>query len=127
MLKNKEIDKVLEEISEKILDWAGGTNIGLSLHIFNRDYGKKLVGPKTLVFIMSDGWDRGDTTLLEREMEKLHKMAYKIIWLNPLMSSPSYEPICKGMKAALPYIDSLCPLYNLKTLASLERFLYKII
>jgi hypothetical protein len=127
LLKKKNIDKALKEISEKILDWAGGTNIGLSIHVFNRDYAKRVVGPRTIIFIMSDGWDRGDTILLEREMEKLHKMAYRIIWLNPLMSSPSYEPICKGMKAALPHIDSLYPLYNLKTLASLEKFLHKII
>jgi uncharacterized protein with von Willebrand factor type A (vWA) domain len=74
---------------------------------------------KTIVMIFSDGWDRGDTKLLEAEMKKLRKRAFRIIWLNPLLGSSSYQPLCEGIKTALPYVNIFMPLNNLESLVAL--------
>ncbi len=105
LIRTKDIANALEKISGSILGWSGGTNIGRSLHTFNRSFAPSIVTPRTVVVIISDGWDRGDVSLLEREMQDLKRRCKKIIWLNPLLASENYEPLCKGMQAALPYLD----------------------
>jgi hypothetical protein len=82
-----------------------------------------MVNSQTVLIIVSDGWDRGDSELLSREMRRLRQSAYRIIWLNPLCGLPDYEPICKGMQAAMKYIHYLMPAHNL---ASLEEFARKL-
>jgi len=79
------------------------------------------------VVIISDGWDRGDVSLLEREMQDLKRRARKIIWLNPLLASENYEPLCKGMQAALPYLDLFLSVHNVNSLVSLGRTLQKMV
>ncbi|MGH7767877.1 MAG: VWA domain-containing protein, partial [Candidatus Binatia bacterium] len=71
--------------------------------------------------------DRGDVTLLEREMRSLRRRCYKIVWLNPLLASENYEPLCKGMQAALPYLDVFLSVHNLKSLVTLGRTLQKMV
>jgi hypothetical protein len=127
LIRTKDIVNALEKISGSILGWSGGTNIGRSLHTFNRDFAPSMVSGRTVVVIISDGWDRGDVSLLEREMQDLKRRCKKIIWLNPLLASENYEPLCKGMQAALPYLDMFLSVHNVNSLVALGRTLQKMV
>jgi uncharacterized protein with von Willebrand factor type A (vWA) domain len=127
LIRTKDIANALEKISGSILGWSGGTNIGRSLHTFNRNFAPSVVTHRTVVVIISDGWDRGDVSLLEREMQDLKRRCKKIIWLNPLLASDNYEPLCKGMQAALPYLDLFLSVHNVNSLIALGRTLQKMV
>jgi uncharacterized protein len=127
LIRTKDIANALEKISGSILGWSGGTNIGRSLHTFNRSFGPSMVTHRTVVVVISDGWDRGDVSLLEREMQDLKRRCKKIIWLNPLLASENYEPLCKGMQAALPYLDLFLSVHNVNSLIALGRTLQKMV
>lgn len=127
LIRTKDIATALEKISGSILGWSGGTNIGRSLHTFNRNFAPSMVTHRTVVVIISDGWDRGDVSLLEREMQDLKRRCKKIIWLNPLLASENYEPLCKGMQAALPYLDLFLSVHNVNSLVALGRTLEKLV
>jgi uncharacterized protein len=127
LIRTKDIVNALEKISGSILGWSGGTNIGRSLHTFNRNFAPSMVTHRTVVVIISDGWDRGDVSLLEREMQDLKRRCKKIIWLNPLLASENYEPLCKGMQAALPYLDLFLSVHNVNSLITLGRTLQKMV
>jgi uncharacterized protein len=127
LIRTKDIANALEQISGSILGWSGGTNIGRSLQTFNRNFAPAMVTSRTIVVIISDGWDRGDVSLLERQMQDLKRRCKKVIWLNPLLASENYEPLCKGMQAALPYIDLFLSVHNLNSLVALGRTLQKMV
>jgi len=127
LIRTKDISNALEKISGSILGWSGGTNIGRSLATFNRDFAPSMVTHRTVVVIISDGWDRGEVHLLEREMQNLKRRCRKIIWLNPLLASENYEPLCKGMQAALPYLDLFLSVHNVNSLITLGRTLEKLV
>jgi uncharacterized protein with von Willebrand factor type A (vWA) domain len=127
LIRTKDIANALEKISGSILGWSGGTNIGRSLHTFNRNFAPSMVTHRTVVVVISDGWDRGDVSLLEREMQDLKRRCKKLIWLNPLLASENYEPLCKGMQAALPYIDLFLSVHNLNSLIALGRTLQRMV
>jgi len=110
----------LERLAAGVPDWSGGTRIGESLAEFVARYRDELVDGRTIVLIVSDGLDRGDTGLLSAAMRALAARARRVIWLNPLLGDPRYEPIQRGMEAALPYVDVLAPAHDLE---SLERLL----
>ena len=101
-------------------DWSGGTRIGESLRDFIARYRDELVDGRTVVLIVSDGLDRGDPAALSAAMRALASRARRVIWLNPLLGDPRYEPIQRGMEAALPYVDVFAPAHDLE---SLERVL----
>jgi uncharacterized protein len=127
LIRTKNIVDALDKISGTILGWSGGTNIGRSLHTFNRNFAPSMVTHRTVVVVISDGWDRGDVSLLEKEMQDIKRRAKKIIWLNPLLASENYEPLCKGMQAALPYLDLFLSVHNVNSLVSLGRTLQKMV
>jgi uncharacterized protein with von Willebrand factor type A (vWA) domain len=127
LIRTKDIGNALEKISGSILGWSGGTNIGRSLHTFNRNFAPSMVTHRSVVVIISDGWDRGDVSLLEREMQDLKRRCKKVIWLNPLLASDNYEPLCKGMQAALPYLDLFLSVHNVNSLVALGRTLQKMV
>src|ERR1051325_11625316 len=127
LIRTKDIVNALEKISGSILGWSGGTNIGRSLDAFNRDFAPSLVTHRTVVVIISDDWDRGDVSLLEHEMQSIKRRCYKILWLNPLLASENYEPLCKGMQAALPYLDLFLSVNNLSSLVALGRTLQRMV
>jgi uncharacterized protein with von Willebrand factor type A (vWA) domain len=126
VLKHYRLKEALDHLSKVVKDWAGGTTIGLCLERLNRGDLGRLVNGRTIVIFISDGWDRGDAELLEREMRRLKMTAYRVIWLNPLLGSPNYRPICKGMRAALPYIDFFLPAHNLRALLNMGRLLQEL-
>lgn len=121
-LKGKEPYEALRALAENVRDWSGGTRIGECLKAFDERYGRSM-NRKTVVIIISDGWDTGDTELVTEEMQKLQMTSRKIIWLNPLLGSPTYEPLTKGMQAALPFVDYFLPAHNLDSLVTLGKTL----
>jgi len=126
IVKRFTVDRALELISREVLDWSGGTRIGYSLHQFNQAHGERLLNRRTVVVVMSDGWDLGGRDLLVREMEALNRRAHCVIWLNPLAGSDDYWPTCRGMQAALPYVDYFLPADNLRSLKRAGRTLSRV-
>ena len=125
-LRSEELYSALEQLSETVPEWSGGTKIGASLEEFVRQHGLRLVDSQTVVLIISDGWDTGEIDLLENSMCFLNKQARNVIWLNPLKGRSGYEPTTRGMQAALPYIDIFASAHNLNSLRKLVRQLGKI-
>ena len=118
-LRVRNIDSALERVSKEVQDWAGGTRIGESLYTFNTRWARRVLGQGALVLIISDGWDRGDVEVLRKEMARLQRYSYRLIWLNPLLGSPTYQPLTRGIQAALPYVDDFLPVHNLDSLENL--------
>jgi len=112
------IGHTVERLAIDVPGWSGGTRIGESLMEFVENYQQQYVTDRSVLVILSDGLDRGDTTLVSRAMRALAANARKIIWLNPLAGDSRYEPTARAMQAALPFIDRLAPAHNLE---SLER------
>jgi uncharacterized protein with von Willebrand factor type A (vWA) domain len=121
-----EFTSAIKKIPGVIADWGGGTRIGHCLKLFNETVGKRQLSGKDIVLIFSDGWDRGEIDVLEGQMAFLKRKAYKIIWLNPLIGTQDYRPICQGMRTALPYVDYFLPLGHLKDLQSIGQTLSKM-
>ena len=122
-LGHRDIHEALHAAAREVPDWSGGTKIGASLRQFNERYGRKYVDARTIVVIASDGWDTGDLEVLDAAMRELHARAGRVIWLNPLLGSPGYEPVTQGMSTALPYVDVFASAHNLNGLRALERYL----
>ena len=122
-LGSKNFDLALNALTKSTGHWAGGTKIGKSLHAFIQDYSDQHLNNKTVVVIVSDGWDTGDIRLLEESMQKIYRASGKLIWLNPLAGVPDFEPVVAGMKSAIPYIDILAPVHNLESLKKLPGYL----
>jgi len=118
---------IISELPGVVADWSGGTRIGHSLRRFNETYGKRLLSSKSIVMIFSDGWDRGEVDMLERQMDFFKRKVYKIIWLNPLSGTKDYQPICQGMSAALPHVDYFLPMGAPQDLHLLSHMLEKLI
>lgn len=116
-------DEALEALGREVRDWSGGTRIGATLEDFLDGHGRALLGQKSVVVILSDGLDRGDTERLERAMRGISRRARKVIWLNPLLESPDYRPEARGMKAALPFVDHFEPGHSLEALRELVRLI----
>jgi uncharacterized protein with von Willebrand factor type A (vWA) domain len=125
-LRSSDPDRALAEATRHIEDWGGGTRTGEALESFNRDWSRRVLGQGAVVLIISDGWDRGDIELLGREMDRLHRSCHRVIWLNPLLGSPSYEPLTRGMQAALPHVDDFLPVHNLRSLEQLGEALARL-
>jgi uncharacterized protein with von Willebrand factor type A (vWA) domain len=122
-LRGKDIDQALREVGREVHDWAGGTRIGESLKTFNFEWGRRVLGRGAVVLLISEGWDRGDPELLRQEMARLKRSCYRLIWLNPLLGSNRYEPLTRGIQAALPYVDDFLPVHNLASLEDLATHL----
>ena len=118
-IRHRDVDEALDEIAASVADWGGGTRIGECLREFNLVWARRVLARGAIVIIISDGWDRGDLDLLAREMRRLQRTSYRLIWLNPLLGGRNYRPQTVGMRAALPYIDDFLPAHNLKSLAQL--------
>lgn len=122
-LRGRSIDAALARAARTAPDWSGGTRIGDALHTFNFEWGRRVRLSSAVVLLISDGWDRGDADQLREEMARLRRGARRVVWLNPLLGDPAYEPLTKGMKAALPFVDDFLPVHNLASLDDLARHL----
>ena len=118
IMKDRDRDRALARVADTVTDWAGGTRIGESFRDFNHRWARRTLRTSGIVIVVSDGWDRGDPALVAAETARLRRNCHRLVWLNPLASSPGYQPLAAGMKAAFPFIDDFLPA---GTLASLER------
>jgi len=125
ILDNNEFDKAFDTISERVPHWSGGTTIGSCLHDFTSDFGHRLLDKKTIVLILSDGWDTGERETMKEAMRIIYKKSKKVIWLNPLAGNPEFSAEVIGMKTALPYIDVLASAHNLDSLKEVMQQLHK--
>jgi uncharacterized protein with von Willebrand factor type A (vWA) domain len=121
LLRGPSYKGALRRLTE-VRDWSGGTRIGESIREFNQTWGR-LVDRRTIVLLLSDGWDTGEPDVLAQEMLTLKRRAARVIWLNPLLGNPSYEPLTRGMAAALPLVDHFAAAHNLASLRELAGHL----
>lgn len=119
MLAHKDIDEAVREVGSAVQDWNGGTRIGDAIKEFNFKWGRRVLGRGAIVLLISDGWDRGDPDLLGHEIARLQRTSYRLIWLNPLLGMPGYQPLTRGLQAALPHVDDFLPVHNLQSLEQL--------
>jgi uncharacterized protein with von Willebrand factor type A (vWA) domain len=117
-LAGRDPDRALERAARAAGDWSGGTRIGEALATLNREHGRRL-GRGAIVVLLSDGWDRGEPEQLAAEMARLRRCAHSLIWLNPLKAHPGYEPLTRGMQAALPHVDHFLSGNSIASLAHL--------
>jgi uncharacterized protein with von Willebrand factor type A (vWA) domain len=122
-LSGPDPERALEEASKCVVDWSGGTRIGASLKAFNDLWGRRALSRGAVVTIVSDGWEREDAATVGREMARLARCAYAVVWVNPLKGHPDYEPLAGGMRAALPHVDRFLPGHNLASLEDLAGVL----
>lgn len=122
-LKIKNIDRAVDEATREVVDWSGGTRIGESFQTFNRQWSRRVLRRGAIVIIVSDGWERGDTDLLRKQMRYLQHRCFRLIWLNPLSGRSTYQPVVGGMQAALDYVDDFLPIQNLQDLETLTLHL----
>lgn len=118
-LANHDPDKALAHASAQVPDWSGGTRLGESLRRFNDTWGVRGMARGAIVVVLSDGWDRGDPEILADQMQRLKRIAYRVVWVNPLKVTPGYAPLARGMAAALPYVDHFVEGHSLKSLEHL--------
>ena len=123
LLKTRSYDEALARVGRDVDAWSGGTSIGGCLAEFERHHARRRVDSRTVVVIISDGWERGDVEQLRQTMAALKRRARRIVWLNPLLGHSSYRPIARGMAAALPYTDEFLPAHSLDALARVVRTL----
>jgi hypothetical protein len=122
-LATRDPEAALDRCTEAVVDWGSGTRIGASLREFNEIYGKRALSRGAVVVVVSDGWERDDPGLVGREMARLARAAYAVVWVNPLKGNPEYQPLAGGMRAALPYVDRFLPGHNLRSLEELAAVL----
>jgi uncharacterized protein with von Willebrand factor type A (vWA) domain len=115
--------RIVSRMVRELHDWGGGTRIGDALRAFNTTWARRVMRHGPVALIVSDGWDRGDPQHLGRELARLRRRCSRLIWLNPLLGSASYEPLTRGMQAALEHIDDFMPAHNLQSIEDLARLL----
>ncbi len=125
-LRDRNVTRAVEKLALMAQGIGGGTRIGESLATFNRWHAERVINSRTVVMIVSDGYDTGEPERLANEMRRLRRRCRRIVWLNPLIGWRDYEPSARGMRAALPYVDLFAPAHNLESLAALEPYLARI-
>jgi uncharacterized protein with von Willebrand factor type A (vWA) domain len=125
-LRKRDVDTAINQVVTSVDDWSGGTRIGEAIKTFNFKWSRRVLRSGATVVVISDGWDRGDPELLGREMARLQRSCRRLIWLNPLLGAPGYQPLTQGMRAALPFIDEFMPIHNLQSLEALANLLSQV-
>ncbi|MFN0090549.1 MAG: vWA domain-containing protein [Acidimicrobiales bacterium] len=120
-LSNRDPDAALARAARAVVDWSGGTRLGEGLRAFNDQWGVRGMARGAIVVILSDGWDRGEPAVLAEQMQRLHRVAFKVVWVNPLKASPGYAPLAQGMAAAMPYVDEFVEGHSLASLENLAE------
>ncbi|MBL8691940.1 MAG: VWA domain-containing protein [Rhodospirillaceae bacterium] len=124
-LRQKDIDVALARVAQHVEDWSGGTRIGATLHEFNIRWSRRVLAQGAVVLLITDGLDRDAGAGIEREIERLHKSARRLIWLNPLLRYEGFAPRSMGVRALLPHVDEFRPVHNLESLEALATALAK--
>jgi hypothetical protein len=119
-LRHRDAERALSAAGRAIPDWSGGTRLGDAMRAFIDRWGQRGVARRAVVVIFSDGWERGDPGMLAEQLARLHRLAHRIIWVNPHAGKDGYAPVQGGIVAALPHLDELLAGHSL---ATLERLL----
>ena len=119
-LNSHDVDEAVAAATEEVADWSGGTRLGDGIKEFNDVWGVRGMARGSIVVILSDGWDRGEPEQMSAEMERLSRTAHRVVWVNPLKVTPGYEPIARGMAAAMPHIDTFLEGHCLDSLTALS-------
>ncbi len=122
-LKNKTFEAAMRGLSQQIIGWSGGTQIGLSFQDFTNNYSTQILDKQTIVLILSDGWDTGEVEILKDSMQIIQQKARKIIWLNPLAGNPNFAPTVQGMATVMPFIDIFASVHNVECLRKIGKFI----
>jgi uncharacterized protein with von Willebrand factor type A (vWA) domain len=122
-LRANRIDEAVRAVSRTVPDWAGGTRIGASLEEFQRHWGRRTLTRGPVVLLVSDGWDRGEPDRLAAATARLQRSCHRLVWLNPLIGTPGYAPLTRGLQAALPHVDDFRPVRTLRDVADLAAAL----
>lgn len=122
-LSGASVEGALEEVGQLVRDWSGGTRLGETLGIFNDLFGVRGLARGATVVVVSDGLDRGDPELLARQMQRLHFVARQVIWVNPLKAADRYQPLARGMTAALSEVDHFISGHSLASLSELVELI----
>ena len=122
-LKNKDVDVALKHVGKEVLDWSGGTRIGLCLAEFNKYWSRRVLSQGGITILISDGLDRDEASGLDIEMARLHRTSRKLIWLNPLLRYKGFEPKSLGIKTMLPHVDEFKTIHNLSSVRELSLLL----
>ena len=120
-LSSRDPDEALRRAAARVTDYGGGTRLGDGLKIFNDEWGQRGMARGAIVVVLSDGWDRGDPEVLGEQMERLHRAAHKVVWVNPLKVTPGYAPLARGMAAALPHVDAFVEGHSIDAIARLAQ------
>ncbi|HEY5617522.1 MAG TPA: VWA domain-containing protein [Vicinamibacterales bacterium] len=122
-LRTRGVNEALAHVASAVPDWSGGTRIGDALRQFHQHWSRRLPRGGLVVMLISDGWDRGDPLVLRDQMRRLRRRCHRLIWLNPLIGTPDYAPLTRGLQAALPSVDDFLPVRTLANLADLALHL----
>lgn len=125
-LRQRRPDQALARAADAVVDWEGGTRIGDSLASFLRTWAARGMARQAVVVIRSDGLERGEPEVLATQMARLGRLAYRVVWVNPLKADPRYEPLAAGMSAALPFVDLFLSGHDLSSLEALATLLPKL-
>lgn len=120
-LQARDPDAAIAAAARRVVDWSGGTRLGEGLREFNDQWGVRGFARGAVVVVLSDGWDRGNPDLLGEQMQRLHRVAHRVIWVNPLKASEGYAPLARGMAAALAHVDSFVEGHSIDALTALAR------
>lgn len=118
-MRLRDPDRAIAAAGEVVPDWSGGTRLGENLKAFLDRWGQRGLARGAVVVVFSDGWERGDPTLLGEQAARLRRLAHRVIWVNPHRGKPGYEPVQQGIVAVLPYVDTLLAGHSLATFADL--------
>ncbi len=120
-LSSRDPDQALRQAAIRVSDYGGGTRLGDGLKVFNDEWGQRGMARGAIVVVLSDGWDRGDPAVLAEQMQRLHRAAHKVVWVNPLKVTPGYAPLARGMAAALPFVDAFVEGHSIDAIEELAR------
>ncbi|MBI4884360.1 MAG: VWA domain-containing protein [Actinobacteria bacterium] len=120
-LHSRDPDLALAQASRRVQDWSGGTRLGECMRVFNDEWGVRGMARGAIVVILSDGWDRGSPEMLAEQMQRLQRISFQTVWVNPLKVTPGYAPLARGMAAALPFVDSFVEGHSLAAMEELSR------
>ncbi len=118
-LSSRDAERALVAAGETVPDWSGGTRLGETLAAFVDRWGRRGMARGSVVVVFSDGWERGDATLLGEQMARLRRIAHRVVWVNPHRGKAGYEPVQQGVVAVLPYVDDFLAGHSLATYAEL--------
>ncbi len=125
-LRIRQPEAALHKVAATVPDWSGGTRIGEVLEAFNRDWSRRVTAGGAVGLVISDGWDTGDTGLLDTEMARFARSMHRVVWLNPLAGRTGFAPETRGMRTVLPYVDDFLPAASLADLRSVVSLLESV-